>query len=290
MYFVDAGSVDLVFDHGKKTIPTGGFFGELALLLRSHRRTGSALALEPCRLTEFDRDAFEELLDTEPRLLIEVLRHGCIRLLESERSLVGDLRHQNRVLHETLGRLRNTEKELDDAEVAAHTDVLTGLFNRRFLEDQIEPILTRAEGAGDRPTLLLLDLDEFKQINDTHGHSVGDRVLREMSGRLKECLRQTDMPYRIGGDEFAVLLLGIEPELAVERAKQLLRALNGFELETDDAKFPVGVSIGGTHYRSGETWPEFFDRADRNLYLIKQQGRGGLAWEGRRVRTRRAED
>ena len=91
MYFVESGAVDLVFKHGKKTIRAEGFFGDLALLLDSHERTAAAMVAEPSRLLEFDRAAFEELLDRDPRLMMEVLRHGCVTLLESERNLVSDL-------------------------------------------------------------------------------------------------------------------------------------------------------------------------------------------------------
>ncbi len=290
MYLVRTGSVELRFEHSKRAVPTGGFFGELALLLGSHRRSGSASANEAAQLTEFDRETFDELFDQQPRLWMEVLRHSCATLLDSERSLVHDLAHQNRALHETLRRLQRAKEDLDDAELAAHTDALTGLFNRRFLDDQIQLFLERADESGERPALVLFDLDRFKEINDSHGHACGDFVLRRTADRLKESLRRTDMPYRIGGDEFAVLLLEIGPEPAVHRAKQLARAMMDLEVSYEDAQIPVNASIGATQYRPGESWSDLYDRADRSLYLVKRQGGGELAWEGEVVPTRRADD
>ena len=171
---------------------------------------------------------------------------------------------------------RRLNRRLEDARHAAQeqamTDTLTGLRNRRAFD----ALLARAVQAGDRFALLHLDLDFFKQVNDTHGHAAGDLVLRAAARRMLSVVRAHDVIARVGGDEFAILLPGIDSAGTVSRvARRLIAALE--EPVTDGAQcFRISASIGATlsRDRPGRTPAAILEGADRALYAAKAAGRG----------------
>ena len=134
-------------------------------------------------------------------------------------------------------------------------DVLTGLLNRRSLEETLNRSIARAK-RGNISSLLYMDLDNFKDVNDTLGHSTGDEVLITLTGILKEALRTEDIVFRLGGDEFAVLLEGIDGKEALLAAERLRASVETYRLELDHRVFPLSLSIGlvevnGTAGRAG---------------------------------------
>ena len=283
MYLVETGAIELVFENGRprKRIGPTGFFGELALLFGSHRRSATAVAAEDSRLWELDLETFDVLSDRKPRLLFSVLRRSCASLLESERALARYLQRRNRELASTLERLQTTEELLTDAEIAAHTDPLTKLYNRRFLELRIGSYLERATEGEIGLVLVLVDLDDFKRINDRYGHAIGDEVLVDLAGRLNENTRDVDLACRIGGDEFAIFMVhgpDLDPS---RRVAKLFRRVSPLSVPTPDGPVQITVSLGGAPAADGDDWPTFFDRADENLYRAKAAGRNRLAWDGR---------
>ena len=177
-------------------------------------------------------------------------------------------------------RLRNSAVELANAEAqAAHLafhDSLTGLPNRALFQRRLEDIQNGAEAAGDF-ALVLLDVDEFKLINDTLGHDAGDAVLTAFAERLRRAVRHTDLVARLGGDEFAVLLGGANGPPDLERFSANLLELLCEPCVHHGKRIPCRASIGASTSRSDGTAPEnVLKHADLALYEAKASGRGGF--------------
>ena len=209
---------------------------------------------------------------------VELLRETCRYLLQSERELVASLARRNRELSQTLDYLRRTKEDLDARQLEARTDGLTGLYNRRCLDEQSVIMLRRAVDGRRAVMLILIDIDRFKLINDRCGHPVGDEVLKSVARLLRGAVRQTDLPCRIGGDEFAVLALDLEEGAARSLTARLLEAVRGLRVPGPAHDLKVSCSIGGAGLRQGETWEELFARADDNLYRAKETGTDRDHW------------
>ncbi|MEQ8368487.1 MAG: diguanylate cyclase [Roseicyclus sp.] len=158
----------------------------------------------------------------------------------------------------------------------AVTDSLTGLHNRRYAMFELDRILTRP---GRGVAVMMLDLDHFKQINDSHGHSVGDEVLRHVARRLQAQLRSGDLLARIGGEEFLVALPDTDRSSALDCAERLRAAVSGepVKLSGDTPPLSVTLSVGLTLTRSGgqaaDSAQSLIERADGALYGAKAEGR-----------------
>ena len=207
------------------------------------------------------------------------------RTLQGPRNLqtcyIPDLRDDGRVrgiftLSTDVTALKDTERELQHL---ARVDTLTGLANRRQFDELLDQALARYRRAHRPLALIYLDIDRFKSINDTHGHGVGDAVLREFAARLESGLRETDVAARLSGDEFVVILDGLgTPDEAVGVATKLLHGIrvpmhvNGKML---DVTASMGLAyLGGTAEVDAQA---LMVRADRALYRAKAAGRNGLA-------------
>lgn len=166
------------------------------------------------------------------------------------------------------------QKEL---ERLSTTDALTGLMNRRAFQDRLDEALERADRTGSNGVLLFVDLDNFKQINDTSGHDVGDNVLCEISELLRKRNRKYDLLSRLGGDEFAIWLdaIGINP--AAERAAEIVEAIGLLAQNYSEPMNPLGASIGLAEFEvgSGETLRELLIRGDEAMYAAKRAGKNG---------------
>jgi len=148
----------------------------------------------------------------------------------------------------------------------AMIDPLTGLYNRRFAEQRLAAEVARSERRGHPLTVLTLDLNNFKEINDTYGHPAGDQVLQEFASRLNKVIRGSDLAVRLGGDEFLVVL----PECTLEQLKLVLQRLSSFELDWQGQKIPVTFSAGWKDYEMGDRPEEMLARADEALYSNKR--------------------
>lgn len=156
-------------------------------------------------------------------------------------------------------------RELDHA---ASRDPLTGLYNRRAIEGLL------AEAGGDRApaTLVLIDLDDFKTVNDRHGHAAGDRLLRTVAGRIEAELRGSDAAARWGGDEFLVCLRGADAETARPVLQRLQQALQPLVADIGNATLTLSASIGYATIEPGADWRSAFEAADSRLYRAKEDG------------------
>lgn len=174
---------------------------------------------------------------------------------------------------------KRLEREL---EYQAHTDVLTGLHNRRHFFELAEQELTRSRRYGKQLSLLMLDVDQFKLLNDTYGHHVGDTVLQKLSEICTRTLREIDIAGRIGGEEFAILLPETMADHALEVAERLRLAIAGATVQREQGDCPVQftVSIGITSLVATDSQiDELLRRADAALYVAKQAGRNRVSAE-----------
>jgi diguanylate cyclase (GGDEF)-like protein len=144
-------------------------------------------------------------------------------------------------------------------------DPLTGLYNRRFGETRLQEEITRAEKSGDPLLVLALDFDHFKEINDQCGHGVGDLALKTFSRRLQRAIRACDVPIRVGGDEFLVIL----PECPPDKVQLILSRMASFELNVEGRKICVSFSRGVAQYQLNDTPESMIRRADERLYAAK---------------------
>jgi diguanylate cyclase (GGDEF)-like protein len=151
----------------------------------------------------------------------------------------------------------------------AMIDALTGLYNRRFAEQRLVAEVARSARKGHPLTVVLLDLDEFKHINDTYGHPAGDLVLQEFAAALNRAIRGGDLAVRWGGDEFLLIL----PECNHEQLKLVLDRLGPLDLAWEGRKFPIKYSAGWKDYASGDQPDSMLAAADQALYANKRAAR-----------------
>jgi diguanylate cyclase (GGDEF)-like protein len=180
-----------------------------------------------------------------------------------------DLRRANEQLQIEIGERKRYEEKLEYFSVH---DPLTGLFNRRSLEEMLNRTVARAK-RGVVSALLYMDLDNFKEVNDTVGHAAGDEVLKILGGLLKAELRTEDVIFRVGGDEFAVLFEGIDGERSLTAAQRLRVAVEAHPLEAAGRVFRLGLSIGLIEIDGTLATEVLLSQADAAMYRAKERGK-----------------
>ena len=158
-------------------------------------------------------------------------------------------------------------------EYAALTDSLTGMQNRRYFDDALKEYLREFARIGKPVGLMVLDLDHFKAINDTHGHDVGDEVLREVSRCLKDFTRYHDVVARVGGEEFAIVAPNMDAALLAKLAERIRKAVGQLTIASGNVRLKVTTSIGLVIWDGRESALQMYRRADRLLYEAKRLGR-----------------
>jgi two-component system cell cycle response regulator len=161
-------------------------------------------------------------------------------------------------------------------EQLAFTDALSSLPNRRFLDRQLEALISASRRHGRPLAVAIVDIDRFKPVNDTHGHAAGDAVIAGIGRRLRDNLRAEDHVGRFGGEEFLVLLPDTDAEAAAAAAEHLLHAVAAEPFETPAGPLPVTVSIGLAAW-DDDAAHELVARADDALYAAKEAGRNRVA-------------
>jgi diguanylate cyclase len=190
-------------------------------------------------------------------------------LIDSTRVIGSDLQDQTQEIEQLKG-------ELQQAKQQAAMDALTGLNNRFSFDEKLEQIVQEAKGGERHFCLLLIDIDHFKNINDTHGHLIGDKVLRGIGQLLLKKMRGTDYLARYGGEEFAALLPDTPVNGALTVAESLRLAVEKLRIKhvkTGKSLGVVTVSIGIACFRAGESMAACFERCDKALYRAKNRGR-----------------
>ncbi len=263
-------------------------------LLRALRQTRIGKAIYILLLADQESDegllqAFEAGADdclagpSEPRVLAARLRAGCrvVRLQQ-------ELEHEREDLRHFAAELAVTNRRLQEA---ALTDALTGFPNRRYALDRIQQEWAAATRFQRPLSCMVVDLDNFKQVNDTHGHDVGDHVLRAAAVAMRGALRARDVICRTGGDEFVVICPETDLEAALACAARLCASTERIAVEAADAVLHVGVSIGVAVREPGmPNYETLMKRADQGVYLAKRRGRNRVATVQRAVAADRPGD
>jgi len=162
---------------------------------------------------------------------------------------------------------------LAQAEEVSHVDELTCLPNRRQIIKNLQNEVKRAERYKTLLSISMIDIDHFKQINDSYGHTIGDQVLFQLANILQDDIRDPDTVGRYGGEEFLVVLPNTCLEDAAEQAARLCKRVREKDIDIGE-KVQLTISIGVAEYRHGrETWQKFLSRADMALYEAKNAGR-----------------
>ncbi len=216
--------------------------------------------------------------------LMAAYRLSVVR--REEYALLAGAEAANRRLSHEVAERRRLQDELQRL---ATTDGLTGLWTRRHYLSLSERERKRAQRTGKPVAILLLDVDHFKRVNDTHGHAAGDLALKRLAGTSLAVLRETDIVGRFGGEEFAITLPETGADLAGEIAERLRRDLEGMEIPSSRGGVRLTVSIGAALYRGGsETMEQILSRADHALYAAKRMGRNRVVFDAGRGSERNA--
>ncbi|MFZ1040719.1 MAG: diguanylate cyclase [Anaerolineales bacterium] len=199
-------------------------------------------------------------------------------LSEKYGRLLQDFQHVNAELRETQQALQRKQKEIEaiiaQANEVSHTDFLTFLSNRKQIIADLQRQVTSSERYQEPLSISMLDLDHFKRINDTYGHSVGDDVLRTTALQLRDHIRSPDMIGRYGGEEFLLLLPNSTVKAASEQAERLCQRVRSTPIKSGQHIIHLTISIGIAQFRiRQENWEQLLNRADQALYQAKKNGR-----------------
>ena len=273
------------------------------------------LANEPKKL-RLDRDrtlqAMMKLLSSTDKLNEDVDEHNSVlveardditqidgdgeiealqsRLLDNIQVMVESNRKLENELVVSRYTLQQQAQQLDKSKKEARSDALCDLGNRKAFDEALQYLFSCQRVKGQSFGLMLIDVDHFKRINDTFGHSAGDRALISIGEALQKCVRPEDIVCRIGGDEFAILLENTSPEelpLVGKRIRSTIE-LYDFKVGDESQTTVVTMSMGLTVFQSGDSPSSIFERADHALYRSKKAGRNRLTIETSPVETRSA--
>lgn len=194
---------------------------------------------------------------------------------EARKSLDGSQAIKS-TLHSLSTEIANLRQDVDKLGNQALTDALTQVANRRGFDNALTEQIEEANKSDQPLSLLVVDIDDFKQINDQFGHQIGDKILKYVAATLRNHIRGNDLLARYGGEEFTVLLPQTGEKAASHVAENLLTAISARQLTTGTNNQVIGritASVGLACYQSGETAKAFFNRADQAMYSAKRNGK-----------------
>lgn len=199
-------------------------------------------------------------------------------LLETDRVLKNHQAFQDQ-MEQRSKQLSQLQSELRRTEELASTDELTGLPNRRAFNMRALEETRRSNRYGNPLSVILMDLDDFKSVNDNHGHIVGDRLLSLVAKAIKGLVRSSDFPARFGGEEFAVVCPETDMMCATTLADRLRRCIDETVFTCRSKEIRVTISAGVATIRKQESLPDILDRVDKGLYLAKKLGKNRVCSE-----------
>jgi len=235
--------------------------------IQQHQQVGVSLEVA---LAELQR---QERVDDVARTK-EVIARIVQQLLDGNRELTAKLDSTYHTLEQIADGSRRLSDELSRVRQLSLTDELTNLPNRRAFQRRLEDEIARANRYGYPLTLAVIDLDEFKKVNDTYGHAIGDRILRDYAAKILSIFRRLDMVARHGGEEFAVLLPNTDLQGALRALHKVRGRIPEVSIETEAGTLPMPTfSAGVASYHPGESADSFVARTDTALYEAKRNGR-----------------
>jgi diguanylate cyclase (GGDEF)-like protein len=256
LFLIVEGTVQVLYpsvsaDYELARLTEGDFFGEMAIL-NSMTRSATVRSIESVKVMVLERNHFQSILAESPSVAAKLL--------------------------ETLSfRIRNTDEQLSGLSEKAMRDPLTALLNRRAFHDRLAEEADRADRYGDQFSLILLDIDHFKSINDTFGHETGDQVLQWVGRVLAEHTRSADTPFRIGGEEFAILAPATPALVAFAVAERLI-SLMAEAKPPLDLELKITMSAGyAACPEQGKTAAMMYSLADQALLKAKSGGRNRVS-------------
>ncbi|MBE0440052.1 MAG: GGDEF domain-containing protein, partial [Gammaproteobacteria bacterium] len=176
--------------------------------------------------------------------------------------------------------IQGLKKDLEQAKIEAKTDMLTKLANRKAFDELLLKVTQDSDNTGIEVCIIFCDLDFFKKINDTHGHLVGDQVLKVVASSLKSAVKGRDLVVRYGGEEFAILLLNTSLSNVKKLAENIRLDIASKRIQRKDTRESLGtitMSFGIARYFPNEGSESFMQRVDRALYMSKRKGRNAIS-------------
>ncbi len=242
-------------------LKTGEFFGEMAIF-ENAPRSATCIAAEECEILRMNKEDFFSLMRLSPHTAISIMKN---------------------MLNKTTDRLNASGQFVtqmvkwgEDASLRAVTDKLTGVFNRRYLESELDKRFNKASQEGTSLTLVMADMDFFREVNEGYSHEVGDQYIVEVARVFTESFRKTDIVSRYGGDEFTILLPDTDLEtgmLVTEEVRKNVEKLD-FLKNLEGPDLHLSVSLGLASYPvTASTLAELTEQADKALYAAKHNGR-----------------
>ena len=205
-------------------------------------------------------------------LSIENVKLGELTLYRGRRFKEVELKHLEKLICVLVQPLRNAIM-YRKAVLMSQIDALTGLNNRAAYDRDIERELGLVERHKRPLSLMILDIDYFKKVNDEYGHAAGDKVIQAVGNILKEVTRTSDVVFRYGGEEFAILLSDVDSLTAMDVAERIRLSVRGLLVDFDSKLINITISVGMASYIAGEGSESLFKRTDKALYRAKHMGR-----------------
>ncbi len=198
------------------------------------------------------------------------------RIINLDMSLAIEIYHRTEV-QDLENSVHDLINERENLTTQVRRDALTQLASRQYLLDNLTLTMQQAAGIQSDLTIAMADLDHFKQINDTLGHLVGDRVLREVAHRVATSVRDKDLIGRYGGEEFLLIFPETSLEVAQQVVERIRQHVGGTPIHLPEHSIPITISIGLTHFKHDDTLESLLQRADEAMYAAKQAGRNCVA-------------
>lgn len=206
---------------------------------------------------------------------------------DTSATLLAQIMHANEHLRKRLDEVESSlqckSEELQSYMTEARTDALTGLPNRRALDDELNRRMSAYRRQGTPLGVLLVDVDRFKNVNDTYGHHAGDQVLKDVAQALREAVRECDLLARYGGEEFAILAAGVTREEFMSAAERVRQFVERRLVQCEGIQLRVTISCGVAEATDGEDVASLLRRADEALYASKSGGRNRAHWHDGRL-------
>jgi diguanylate cyclase len=236
---------------------------------------GNAIAENKTQIAALDEVSARVRANSDPRPIIQTLISELAKA--NSRASVLEVNFV-----ETSNQLEKVRIALAEAELSSNTDALTGIANRRFLDEFFRASMIRAMETDEPLSAFMIDIDHFKNFNDTHGHLIGDQVLRLVAKVLQDSLREGDLAARYGGEELTAVLPGANLAVCKEVAERVRRRISDAKLTRRTTGQEIGsvtVSIGVAQFRLAESAEALIERCDRGLYQAKSAGRNRVVTE-----------